>query len=177
MEGIAKRIIRNEVDPAFSPKKVLYEAWVFTDEAGRYPYMLVFEDAPKGMPGGNDVHVNLVFDGYFLKLNAYKSSRGDYWAPMLVGKARWIPEKETLPWTQTRSYQYLLYGSIGMVVLLGAYRFYRLISRSLFGTSLASTVSRRSFENHEVEPEKLSEWIDKHSAEAEDDELEEDEAD
>lgn len=93
LQGTAKRIlIHDDIAPELSPKLRLYEAWVFTDDSQGFPYVLVFEDAPKGLPGGNDVNELIAFDGYFLKLMAYQAGDLYRFAPMLIGRVGWRPQ-------------------------------------------------------------------------------------
>lgn len=174
IEGTARRVMANEVDAAFSPRRRLFEAWTFTDEAGRYPYQLVFEDPPEGMPGGTNVSLRVSFDGYFLKLLAYKSTRGDYWAPMLIGRISWTPEKTNTPWNRTKEFKYVLYGLVLCMSVLTTYRMTVFVRRS-FGGSSAADLARRSLSSTDPEPERLHDWLQK-QADREDLDDEDDEA-
>ena len=75
--GTARRILSYE--SKLSRTGWLYEAWVNTPESQNYPYVCVFEEAPKGLPDRPDVSERVVFNGYFLKLMRYQA--GDVPAP------------------------------------------------------------------------------------------------
>lgn len=70
----------------------VYEGWGFTDESGTNFYLVVFPELPKGMPLGPDVHEDVTFTGYFLKLMPYVAvdakQRG---VPLLIGRVIWHP--------------------------------------------------------------------------------------
>ena len=69
----------------------LYEAWVttfddVTKESQLYPYVCVFEELPPGFPTGATVSERVTFNGYFLKLMAYRAGDAPRAAPLLVGR-------------------------------------------------------------------------------------------
>ncbi len=87
--GTAMRVLRYE--SKLSKTGWLYEAWIVTPDANRYPYCCVTEEAPDGFPIGPDVSERVVFNGYFLKLMKYQAGDVPRGAPMLVGKLGWEP--------------------------------------------------------------------------------------
>lgn len=92
VEGTARQISRNEVDdPLLTRQGHLYEAWVYATDEPRYPFCLMFEVPPEGLPGGRDIHEFVGFDGYFLKLLAYDAGDMKRFAPLLVGRLGWSP--------------------------------------------------------------------------------------
>lgn len=96
IEGTAYQILRvTDVPESLTPQKHLYEAWVVPRDQIRskkkFPYCLVFEHPPEGLPGGTNLHEFVGFDGYFLKLLAYEAADGQRFAPMLVGRLGWTP--------------------------------------------------------------------------------------
>jgi hypothetical protein len=85
--GTAMRVLRFE--SKLSKTGWLYEAWVVTPDATRYPYSCVFEEAPDGFPLGPNVAERVVFNGYFLKIMKYQAGDVPRGAPVLVGKIGW----------------------------------------------------------------------------------------
>ena len=87
LEGTAK-VLPHEVNPGFTPRAKLFEAWFVTPENRPFPYVVMFEDAPAGLPVGHDLNQRVTFDGYFLKLLRYQAGDADRAAPLLVGRLR-----------------------------------------------------------------------------------------
>jgi hypothetical protein len=87
--GTAGRVARYE--SKLSRNGWLYEAWVVTPDSQGFPYVCVFEDPPRGFPIGADISERVVFDGYFLKLLAYRAGDKARVAPVLVGRLGWTP--------------------------------------------------------------------------------------
>ncbi len=93
LQGTARRVVRlDDVAPELAPGGRLYEAWVYTNDSRGYPYLFVFEVPPPGLPGGDDVHELVAFDGAFLKLMGYRTANSSSVAPMLVGRLRLVSE-------------------------------------------------------------------------------------
>ena len=93
IDGSALRVLRYE--SKLSKTGWLYEAWIDTPDSGRFPYVCVFEEAPKGFPIGANVSERVVFNGYFLKIMKYEASdvararparRPDRLGPQPVGR-------------------------------------------------------------------------------------------
>ncbi len=87
IDGTALRVLRYE--SKLSRNGWLYEAWIETPETGRYPYVCVFEDPPKGFPIGPNVSERVVFNGYFLKIMKYQAGDVARGAPLLIGRIGW----------------------------------------------------------------------------------------
>jgi hypothetical protein len=107
IDGTALRVLRYE--SKLSETGWLYEAWVDTPDSGRFPYVCVFEEPPKGFPIGATVSERVVFNGYFLKIMKYEAADVARGAPLLVGRIGWDPSQSadaqapgsgsTLKWT------------------------------------------------------------------------------
>ncbi|RUL87613.1 hypothetical protein [Tautonia sociabilis] len=159
LQGTARRILPLEDLPqSLAPHGRLYEAWTFTGDSRGYPYVLVFEDAPEGLPAGDDVRAFVVFHGYFFKLLAYNAADKPRKAPMLIGRIEYIPDEAGAPVPPG------LGGSrpvwlLAPIALLVAYLFARTMTtaRSLF----RSTSGRRfhSPPREEISPEELDDWL------------------
>ncbi|WP_435016052.1 hypothetical protein TA3x_003611 [Tundrisphaera sp. TA3] len=89
LEGTVLRVLTYEANTELAPGGRLYEAWLYSDENRRFPYVVIFEEPPKGFPIGPDVHLRVSFDGYFLKLLRYMAGDSLRAAPLLVGRIRW----------------------------------------------------------------------------------------
>ena len=161
LQGTARRILRLDDLPAgIAPKGSLFEAWTFTGDSRGYPYVLVFEDAPEGLPGGDDVNAFVVFHGYFFKLLAYSAADKPRKAPMLVGRLEYIPEDRRAaeaPMAPGGSRPLWLLAPIALLIV---YLFVRsaTTARSLFGPASAE----RRFHpppRDQISPEELKEWL------------------
>lgn len=89
--GTALRVLRYE--SKLSKTGWLYEAWIDTPDSGRFPYVCVSEDAPRGFPIGANVSERVVFNGYFLKIMKYEAANVARGAPLLVGRIGWDPSR------------------------------------------------------------------------------------
>jgi hypothetical protein len=87
IDGNALRALRYE--SKLSRTGWLYEAWIETPDSGRFPYVCVFEDAPRGFPIGPNIAERVVFNGYFLKIMGYQAADVARGAPVLVGRIGW----------------------------------------------------------------------------------------
>ena len=80
LEGTLRKVLpHGKVDPVFTPKEKLVEAWFVTPESRPLPYVAMIEDVPAGLPIGDNLNERVVVDGYFLKLLYYEA--GDTPAP------------------------------------------------------------------------------------------------
>ncbi len=89
LDGTALRVLRYE--SKLSQTGWLYEAWINTPDAGRFPYTCVFESPPGGFPIGPNLSERVVFNGYFLKIMKYEAADVARGAPVLVGRIGWDP--------------------------------------------------------------------------------------
>ncbi len=72
--------------------KDVYEAWGWTDESKSLPYVVVFTEKPPELPVGNDVEVDVVFVGYFLKIMTYTTFDDKRrLTPLMLGRVRVVP--------------------------------------------------------------------------------------
>jgi hypothetical protein len=93
LEGTLRRVLPHEkVSEVFTPKGRLLEAWFFTPESQRLPYVVMVEDVPPGLPIGDNLNEPVTVDAYFLKLLRYQAGDTDRAAPLLVGRLRWKPQ-------------------------------------------------------------------------------------
>ena len=163
LRGTARRVLRLEdVPETLAPNGDLFEAWAFTADSRGYPYVLVFEDPPPGLPGGDDVEAPILFRGYFFKLLAYNAGDKPRKAPLLVGRVEAIPDAEadaTGPGPAGRSSARGLW-MLAPIALLVVY----LAARSTMTTRrlLGRGPDRRRFgppPRDEISPGELDDWL------------------
>ncbi|WP_152050037.1 hypothetical protein [Tautonia marina] len=170
LQGTARRILRiDDLPDRIAPEGALYEAWTFTGDSRGFPYVLVFEDAPQGLPGGDDVNAFVIFHGYFFKLLAYNAADKARKAPMLIGRLEYVPddrrpaEEAIAPGPSSPAW---LLGLIGLVIVY-------LVVRSVTTARAlrARAASARQFQappRDHISPEELDEWLQGNPDEAED---------
>jgi len=158
--GTLKRLIRYEAK--MSKTGWIYEASIFTPEAGRYPYQCVFEEAPVGLPLGADVSERVVFNGYFLKIMRYQASDVTRGAPVLVGQLGWEPHADPAAGAApARESNPLLYWSLvilGVMFLMSLGRWVFQLSHFLSGPR--STIIPAAHPAEDIAPGALDAWVD-----------------
>ena len=88
--GTAMRVLRYE--SKLSKTGWLYEAWIVTPDARKFPYSCVFEERSGGLSRwAPNVSERVVFNGYFLKIMKYQAGDVARGSPVLVGKLGWEP--------------------------------------------------------------------------------------
>lgn len=87
-----RRVLQCERPPS-QPKDIpqLYEIWGATDQSQAWLYCIITPELPPGLPVGPSVHEEVVFTGFFLKLQGYqpgnaKPNDSPLFAPLLIGK-------------------------------------------------------------------------------------------
>jgi hypothetical protein len=160
LQGTARLILRQEDLPGpFAADGRVYEAWTFTGDSRGFPYVLVFEDPPEGLPAGDDVNAFVIFHGYFFKLLAYKAGDRLRKAPMLIGRIEYLPDESGAgPPPQAFGGGRPLW-LLAPIALLVVYLFIRTAttSRAIFGGG-----ARRRFHappSDQISPEELDEWL------------------
>jgi hypothetical protein len=152
--GNASRVLRYE--SPLSKTGWLYEAWVVSDDSQGYPWVCVFEDAPKGLPIGANVSERIVFNGYFLKLMAYQAADKPRFAPLLIGRIGWTPPaKEGPKWTVPGYYWFA--AIVAGMFMISLVRWIVQLRRSLAPRPVSSSLRDRPTE--EIAPEELNEWL------------------
>lgn len=168
--GRCLRVLRYE--SKLSQTGWLYEAWISTHDdltydSQKFPFVCVFEDAPKGFPLGETVSERVVFNGYFLKLMLYQSAKEQPFAPVLVGRIGWTPPRPDDGAAGAglggRSLRFWSAVAVGVLFLLTFLRWL---------AGLARTLGRRSRPTgppptDEIAPEALARWVDTMSDDAE----------
>lgn len=161
LEGTAKRIMVQETPGSkLFPKGKYFEAYVTTPDSVYNPYILVFEDAPAGMPIGDQLNEAVAFDGYFFKLLAYRAGDTARFAPLLVGRLRWLDERpnaEAAPAPVNFAIgPYFGWAVAALIVYLIVRWSYSLLK--LLGKPTAPARSGPPVRDA-IEPEELSRWL------------------
>ena len=160
--GSAMRVLRYPSKLAKSGW--LHEAWIFTPEASKYPYVCVFEDAPEGFPLGSGLSERVVFNGYFLKIMRYQAGDAVRGAPVLVGRIGWdsraANEKANSDLTLRLS---LIVIAVLFVISMGRW-LYQL--RRLFIAPSRLPARPENPMNETLDPEALNAWL--HGQQADD---------
>lgn len=156
LDGTALRVLRYE--SKLSKAGWLYEAWIETPDSGRFPYVCVFEDAPRGLPIGANVSEHVVFNGYFFKIMKYEAADVARGAPLLVGRIGWDPRQSagaqasgsgsTLKWTL---------GLLAFMFVVTLARWIVAMSRAM-GRGGHST-ARVASPTDEIDPAALEQWV------------------
>ena len=161
LEGTARRVLSYEINPELAPKGRMYEAWVYSDENRKDPYVLTFEDPPAGLQISPDQFTRISFDGYFLKLLGYRAGDTRRAAPMLVGRLLMTPEQAAAPppMVEIRNLSKRNAFVIAFVLLLSY-----IIVRAVFQVRKALAPGRRlatsrSIVRDEIAPEELADWL------------------
>ncbi len=165
-QGTVKKILTYEVSPTMVPSGRLFEAWIYSDENTSFPYVLSFEDPPKGLEIGHELHHRVTVNGYFLKLLGYRAGDHNRAAPMLVGRLNWTPAQAPAPapmvelrnWTKRDGFV------IAFVAL-----FVYILFRSFFQVRKALSPSRERIiaraPSEGLPPEAVADWLQKLPAE------------
>jgi hypothetical protein len=158
--GTARRVLRFE--SKLSKTGWLYEAWIITPDATKYPYSCVFEEAPDGFPLGADVSERVVFNGYFLKIMKYQAGDVARGAPVLIGRIGWEPDAapagRAAPAARSNPVLYWSLVALGMMFLMSLGRWVFQLSRLLSGPR--STFTSASHPADEIAPGELDAWVD-----------------
>jgi hypothetical protein len=158
VEGTLLRVLeQSSTGSKLFPRGQFYEGWAVTPDSQGYPWILVFEDPPGGLPVGDDLRAYFTFEGYFFKLMAYVAGDTTRFAPLLVGRLRSVDAGSSAP---------LPSDSLPIpwwAPILGLLGFYGLVRWFSYARRLTrrESVSRRYFStvNDQIDPEQLSDWL------------------
>ncbi len=159
--GTALRIVRFE--SKLSKTGWLYEAWIVTPDARKYPYNCVFEEAPEGLPIGVDVAERVVFNGYFLKIMKYQAGDAPRGAPVLVGKLGWEPRAADEPVKESNRVLFWSMVAIGLMFLVSLFRWVFQLFQFLQHPRRHEGASE-TFRT-EIPPADLQAWVESQGAE------------
>jgi hypothetical protein len=164
LEGTALRVsVHDEVRANLTPSRRLYQADIVTSESHNYPYLLIFDDAPPGLPAGGNLHERVSFDGYFFKLLLYRDGAHVLrFAPLLVGRLSYRPaakaDEGPGPLTLPRSMGEVRWPFVllGALALYAAVRLVFVLRRSFAPVPRPSPRIRPV---EEIDPDALASWL------------------
>lgn len=156
IQGAALRVVRFE--SKLSKTGWLYEAWITTPDARRYPYDCVFEEAPEGFPIGIDVSERVVFNGYFLKIMKYQAGDVARGAPVLIGKIGWTPRPASEPIKESNQILRWSLVAIAAMFFISMSRWIYQLTRYLSGPRRRS--DHRPPVTDDIHPEDLQSWVE-----------------
>lgn len=117
ISGVARRIEKAEVAPNPYGITQRYELWVFSEDSGKFPWVVVTTELPEGLKTGATVDERVTVAGYFLQLWAYRASDGFRTAPLLLGRSvLWKPQASLSELTSPL--QSYLAGFVGLFVVV-----------------------------------------------------------
>lgn len=150
-------IVQDELSPELTPKHKLYEVWVVTRDSQNNPSVLVCEDLPQGFPGGDNLSEHVFFNGYFLKLLAYKAGDVTRAAPMLVGRLQWIRYSQFEGEAESRQTLNWLIGGMSVLTLYALLRWGFHLRRNM---SPAPPRKITHLPSDEIAPQALAQWVE-----------------
>jgi hypothetical protein len=162
VDGTVLRVLRQDVAGSdLFPAGTYFEAYAITPDSQNNPWVLAFETAPENLEVGDDLRQRVQFDGYFLKLWAYKAGDTLRVAPLLVGR---FPPAPVPPASRPSSRRDRLSGNGAILLLLvaltayTALRFWLQLRRIRARTP--TTRRHRAPVRDQIEPDALQGWID-----------------
>jgi len=85
VKGTVRRALAFDVPPNAYGLTKRYELWIFTEDSGKFPWVVELTDLPTGFPLGSEIQEKVESAGFFLKLWAYRAQDGFRSAPLLLG--------------------------------------------------------------------------------------------
>lgn len=118
LRGTVRRAVAYDVDPNAYGLTKRYELWVFTDDSGKFPWVVELTSLPAGFPLGTDLQERVDTAGYFLKLWAYRAQDGFRSAPVLLGHGLNWERTDLIRKRFDRGFGLLTFSFLGLFVLL-----------------------------------------------------------
>lgn len=163
IQGTARRVLTLEGLPeSMSKDGRLHEAWVFSSDSQGFPYDLVFETPPSGLPSGDNVQAFVTFHGYFFKLLAYRAADESRVAPLLIGRLGYVPEltpQTPAPPPFFRSSPLWTALPIGFVLIYALFRLAMILQRVLAPASSSPAPRFRPPVRDQISEEELGDWL------------------
>ncbi len=147
VSGTVRRALEFDIPPNAYGLTKRYELWIFTEDSGKYPWVVELTDLPPGFPLGTTLQEKVDTSGFFLKLWAYRAQDGFRSAPVLLGHG--------LQWKRTgeikarfdRQMAWLIAGFLGvffLILLLAVRRWFLEDRASLKNQRFGSLTDRLS---------------------------------
>ncbi|RLS55868.1 MAG: hypothetical protein DWH91_08255 [Planctomycetota bacterium] len=126
-DGILWRLSKFHEGAAETPNDDLYEAWLYTPDAGNNPTRVLCTQIDPPLRIGDQVDQPVSFDGYFVKRYGYATETGMHVAPLFVAKAVHGRTGHTPPSQAVKSSEYQWITITGVMAVAGVviFRLYR----------------------------------------------------
>ena len=127
VSGTVRRALAFDIPPNAYGLTKRYELWLFTEDSGKYPWVLELTDLPPGFPLGNSLQEKVESAGFFLKLWAYRAQDGFRSAPVLLGHGLEWKRTDLIRQRMDSQMSWLVAGFLGifgLVILVAARRWY-----------------------------------------------------
>lgn len=126
-DGILWRLSKFHEGAAETPNDDLYEAWLYTPDAGNNPTRVLCTQIDPPLRIGDQVDQPVSFDGYFVKRYGYATGTGMHVAPLFVAKAVYCRTAHTHPSQAIKSseYPWITIPSVMAVASIVIFRLYR----------------------------------------------------
>jgi hypothetical protein len=118
-----RRVLQHDAPGNPLKLKEVFEVYAWTDDSLSHPYVVVIPECPPGLPVGSDVHGEIVFVGYFLKImrgEAFDKLRG---YPLFIGRARSVARPAPANAGQSGLDLFLILFAVGGLMLAGIFWF------------------------------------------------------
>ncbi len=113
-----RRVLKYEAPENSQGIKDVYELWGWTDNSKSFPYVVVMPELPPGVPVGADVHAEVKFTGYFLKLMAYTAFDVRRAAPLMIGRAEYVERPNFQQPKEMTNNEMAIFGGIAIAVIV-----------------------------------------------------------
>lgn len=127
LSGTVRRALAFDIPPNAYGLTKRYELWLFTEDSGKYPWVVELTDLPPGFPLGNSLQEKVDTAGFFLKLWAYRAQDGFRSAPVLLGHGLEWKRSDLIRQRMDTQMSWFVAGFLGifgLVILVAARRWY-----------------------------------------------------
>lgn len=114
IEGTVRRALAFDIPENAYGLEKRYELWVFTEDSGKYPWVVELTDLPKEFPLGTEIQAKIQTSGYFLKLWAYRAQDGFRSAPVLLGHGLEWTKSDEIRVAFNNQFRWILGGFLGL---------------------------------------------------------------
>jgi hypothetical protein len=127
LSGTVRRALAFDIPPNAYGLTKRYEIWLFTEDSGKFPWVIELTELPPGFPLGNSLQEKVETAGFFLKLWAYRAQDGFRSAPVLLGRGLNWRRTDQVKARFDSQMSWLIAGFLGIfaaVILFAARRWY-----------------------------------------------------
>lgn len=125
LRGTVRRALAFDIDENAYGLKKRYELWLFTEDSGKFPWVVELTDLPEGFPLGTEIQEKVETAGYFLKLWAYRAQDGFRSAPLILGHGLTWERGDLIRSRFNRQFGTVAFGFIGIFVILIGWTLWR----------------------------------------------------